>query len=267
MSILIHALAAALYAVAAWARWPGTRQSADSHAATLAWILPAALVVHAFALARSIATPQGLDLSLQNAVSLVAALCVLVTWATGFLRTLPASAAIVLPVATVAALLPAVFHNPHRFAYAGEPWAAAHIAVALLAYAFLLVAALTALLMTGLEKRLHRGLPAEAGDETPPLLTLERYLFRLIAAGFVLLTLTVVSGALFSEEVFGKPFTLTHKSLFSILAWLTFGALILGRWRFGWRGRKALHWIGAGTALLVLAYLGSKFVLEVLLGR
>ena len=76
-----------------------------------------------------------------------------------------------------------------------------------------------------------------------------------------------MSGALFSEQVFGKPFTLTHKSLFSILAWLTFGGLLAGRWRFGWRGRQAANWIIAGTALLVLAYLGSKFVLEVLLGR
>ena len=91
-----------------------------------------------------------------------------------------------------------------------------------------MVAALTALLMTGLEKRLHRGLAAEPGG-TPPLLTLERYLFRLIAIGFGLLTLALASGALFSEEVFGKPFTFSHKSLFSILAWLTFGALLSRR--------------------------------------
>jgi ABC-type uncharacterized transport system permease subunit len=67
--------------------------------------------------------------------------------------------------------------------------------------------------------------------------------------------------------VFGAPFTLTHKSLFTMLAWLTFGALLAGRWRFGWRGRRALTWILAGTVLLMLAYLGSKFVLEVVLGR
>lgn len=267
MAILIHALAAALYAVAAWARWPGTMRHGDAPIAGLGWLPPAALAVHAIGLARAIATPDGFDLSLPNAVSLVAALCVLVTWGTGFLRTLPGSAAVVLPVAAVAALMPALFASPHRFPYATEPWAAAHIAVALLAYAFLLVAALTALLMTGLEKRLHRGLPAQGGDATPPLLTLERYLFRLVGAGFILLTLTLASGALFSEEVFGKPFTLTHKSLFSILAWLTFGALIVGRWRFGWRGRQALRFILAGTGLLVLAYLGSKFVLEVLLRR
>lgn len=267
MSILIHVLAAALYAAAAWARWPALSKPPDPGTAAAAWLLPLALIVHAAALVAAIATPDGFDISLPNAVSLVAALCVLVTWASGFLRTLPGSGAVVLPVAAVAALLPALFVNPHRFTYAGEPWAAAHVGVALLAYAFLLVAALTALLMTGLEKRLHRGLPATGGEATPPLLTLERYLFRLVGVGFGLLTLTLLSGALFSEEVFGKPFMLTHKSLFSILAWVTFGALVAGRWRFGWRGRRAMLWIVAGSAMLVLAYLGSKFVLQVLLGR
>jgi len=265
MLILVHVVAAALYAVAAWAHWPGVRR-ATPRSFPLTWMIPLALIAHAAALVPAVATSQGYDFSLANAVSMVAALCVLVTLATGFLRTLPAGAAVVLPVAAIATLLPVVWHNPHRFPYAGEPWAAVHVAVALLAYAFLLVAALTALLMAGLEKRLHRGLSADGGA-TPPLLTLERYLFRLVGAGFVLLTLTVASGALFSEQVFGRPFTLTHKSLFSILAWITFGALLAGRWRFGWRGPQATNWIIAGTVMLVLAYLGSKFVLEVLLGR
>jgi ABC-type uncharacterized transport system permease subunit len=264
MPILIHVVAASLYAVAAWTRWP-TRERPLGAFAT--WLPPIALLVHAIGLALTIATPRGLDISLVNAISLVAALCVLVAWMTGVLRTLPGSATIVLPIAAVAALLPALIENPHRFPYTDESWAAAHIAVALLAYAFLLVAAITALLMNGLERRLHRGLAPADGAATPPLLTLERYVFRLVGVGFLLLTLTLASGALFSEQVFGKPFTFTHKSLFSILAWLTFGALLLGRWRFGWRGRQATKWIVGGTALLVLAYLGSKFVLEVVLNR
>jgi len=264
MPILIHVVAAALYAAAAWTRWP-TRPTPPGAVATL--LPPLALIAHAWALATSIATPQGLDISLVNALSLVAALCVLVAWVAGFLRTLPGSATIVLPIAAVASLLPILLTNPHRFPYAGEPWATAHIAIALLAYAFLLMAAVMALLMNGLERRLHRGLPSADAESTPPLLTLERYVFRLVGVGFVLLTLTVVSGALFSEQVFGKPFTFTHKSVFTILAWLTFGALLAGRWRFGWRGRQATKWIVTGSVLLVLAYLGTKFVLEVVLHR
>ena len=92
-------------------------------------------------------------------------------------------------------------------------------------------------------------------------------LFRLVGTGFVLLTLTLASGALFSEQLFGKAMTFNHKNVFSLLGWLTFAILLVGRWRYGWRGRRALYWILAGTALLVLGYLGSKFVTEVVLGR
>jgi ABC-type uncharacterized transport system permease subunit len=102
---------------------------------------------------------------------------------------------------------------------------------------------------------------------TPPLLTLERYLFRLITTGFVLLTLTLASGILFSEQLFGKPVTFTHKNVFSVAGWVVFAILLFGRWRYGWRGRMAVNWILGGTLLLVLGYLGSKFVLEVLLHR
>ena len=259
--ILLHAVAAALYAAAAWALWPGTGAPA-----TLArWLTPAALVVHAAAILTSIATPQGLDVSLPHALSVVAGLTVLVAWSTHALTTLPGVGAVVLPVAAIAALLPGLFVSPHRFAYADAPWATAHIAVALLAYAFFIVAAAQALVMTGLESRLHRGV-AE-GAPAPPLLTLERTLFRLIGTGFVLLTLAMASGILFSEELFGRAFQFTHKNVFAVASWVVFGALAIGRWRYGWRGRKALRWILTGTVLLILAYLGSKFVLEVLLRR
>jgi ABC-type uncharacterized transport system permease subunit len=276
--ILLHVAVAALYALAAWALWPQSAAApAEANPATpapprppAAWavvLLPAALLVHGWIAAREIATPDGLDLSLTNALSVVAGLVALVAWASGLLRTLPAIGTVVLPVAAIASLLPALVMNPHRFPYAGEPWAALHVGVALVSYALFLVAALQALLLMGLEKRLHRRLPDPGASGLPPLLTLERFLFRLVTVGFALLTLTLASGMLFSEQIFGKPVMFTHKSVFSLLGWFTFGALLWGRWRYGWRGRVALRWIIAGTVLVFLAYLGSKFVLEVLLGR
>jgi len=263
--ILLHFAVAALYAAAAWARWP--RAGAPTPARARAWLLPLALTLHAYAITRAIATPSGFDLSFANAVSLVAGLAVLVAWASGLMRTLPGIAAVVLPVAAVCALAPAGGESPHRFAYADEPWAAVHIAVALLAYALFVVAALQALVLVGLEARLHRGLPASGDGEAPPLLMLERFLFRLVGLGFVLLTATLASGFLFSEEIFGRPLTFTHKNVFSVAGWLTFAILLFARWRYGWRGQRALRWILAGTMLLVLGYLGSKFVSEVILRR
>ena len=259
--ILLHLAAAALYAASAWALWPGSTAPDGAKRA----LPPAAMAVHAVAAGIGIATPQGLDLSLTHALSLVALLTVLVAWLTGALVSLPGVGAVVLPVAALAALLPGVVASAHRFPYAGETLATAHIAVALLAYAFFIVAAAQALVMTGLENRLHRGLAESVA--APPLLTLERALFRLIAVGFVLLSLALASGVLFSEQVFGRAFQFTHKNVFAVASWLVFGALVVGRWRYGWRGRKALRWILAGTALLILAYLGTKFVLEVILGR
>jgi len=280
--ILLHVAVAALYALTAWALWPdsmspGTAGPARGRpaAAWAAWLLPAALLLHGWLAWRGIATAEGLDLSFLNAMSVVGALVAAVAWASGLLRTLPAIGAIVLPVSAVAVLLPALlpalfpsaFTNPHRFAYGSQSLAAAHVAVALVSYAIFLVAALQALVLMGLEKRLHRRLPDPESAALPPLLTLERFLFRMLAAGFLLLSLTLASGMLFTEHLFGKPLTFTHKSVFSVLGWLTFGALLLGRWRYGWRGRVALRWIIVGTVFIFLAYLGSKFVLEVLLGR
>lgn len=233
----------------------------------VAWLVPVALSFHAWLTYRTIITPDGLDLSLDNAVSLVAGLVAMLAWVSGLLRTLPVIGTVVLPVAAIASMLPSLTTHAHRFPYAAEPWAAAHVAVALVAYALFIVAAVQALVLMGLERRLRRRLPNPNANAIPPLLTLERFLFRLIIAGFILLTLTILSGALFSEELFGQPFKLTHKSLFSVLGWLTFGGLLWGRWRYGWRGRIALRWILTGTVFLFLAYLGSKFVLEVLLGR
>jgi ABC-type uncharacterized transport system permease subunit len=264
--ILLHVLVAAIYAAAAWARWPRSDAASSPRRAAGQVLLGLGLLLHAVAIWRAIVRPDGLDLSFVNALSLVAGLAVLAAWLTGVLRTLPGVSAVVLPVAALCALLPPLA-GPHRIPFAGEPWAAAHIGIALVAYALFVVVALQALVTTGLEKRLHRALPGAAMPATPPLLTLERYMFRLLGVGFALLTLTLASGMLFSEELFGKAVTLTHKNVFSVAGWLTFAVLLVGRWRYGWRGRTALKWILAGTLLLVLGYLGSKFVREVVLGR
>ena len=263
--ILLYLAVATLYGVTLWLRNMPAATGARTRFAGVA--LSLALVLHAITIGRAVFWADGLDLSFTHALSLVAWLTVLIAGLSGVLAKLPAVANVTLPVAALCALAPLAGGNAHRFAYAAEPLATAHIAVALLAYALFVVAALQALLLTALEKRLRRGLPTDVGGATPPLLTLERFLFRIVGAGFVLLTLTLLSGVLFSEQLFGKPMTFNHKNLFSLLGWLAFAVLLFGRWRYGWRGRPALYWVLGGTILLVLSYLGSKFVTEVLLGR
>ena len=99
----------------------------------------------------------------------------------------------------------------------------------------------------------------------PPLTLTEALLFRLIAAGFLLLTLTLVTGVLFVDNLFAQH--LVHKTVLSVAAWLVFGVLLFGRWRYGWRGKRAVRLTLIGMAVLLLAFFGSKFVLELLLRR
>jgi ABC-type uncharacterized transport system permease subunit len=96
---------------------------------------------------------------------------------------------------------------------------------------------------------------------------MEALLFRIVMAAFVLLTLTLVTGVFFSEQLFGKPARFNHKTVFGVLSWLIFGSLLAGRYFRGWRGKRAVYLTLGGSVALMLAYLGSKFVLEVVLQR
>jgi ABC-type uncharacterized transport system permease subunit len=271
VTILLYLLVPAAYLAAAaleWRRLAPPVGTAPEHSRVLANVLAgAALAGHATLVVGAVFSRDGLDVSLANALSAVAGLTALFAWVGNLAPALPGVAIVAFPVAALAAPLPALFANPHRFSLVDEPWAALHIAIALSAYALLIVAALQALLLLGFERRLHRALPDRVAEALPPLLTLERFLFRLVGIGYALLTLTLVTGAVFSEQLFGKPLRFQHKVVFSVLAWLVFSGLLFGRYRYGLRGRTALHWILAGTGLLLLAYVGSKFVLEVILGR
>ncbi|MEN1959316.1 cytochrome c biogenesis protein CcsA [Luteimonas sp. MJ246] len=140
-----------------------------------------------------------------------------------------------------------------------------HAWLALLAYATLGVAALLAVMLWLQERALSRREIHGWLRALPPLVELETLLFRTIATGFVLLGATLLTGVLFVEDLLAQH--LLHKTVLSGLSWLVFGVLLMGRWRFGWRGRKAVHWTLAAMALLVLAFFGSKFVLELVLQR
>jgi ABC-type uncharacterized transport system permease subunit len=120
--------------------------------------------------------------------------------------------------------------------------------------------------MTRAEKNMRMGADSHVGL---PLLTLERLTFRFVTAGFVLLTATLAAGWLFGDSLYGSPaaWRWDHKTVFSLLSWLTFAVLLVGRSRFGWRGRKAVRVLYIGAGLLLLGYAGSRFVLEVVLGR
>lgn len=286
MSILLiiaSCLAATLY-VAAWLgaanRTPPAALAPDAgpvpvrrlDAGTL--LLAAGVVSHGVAMHAAMAAGGGgVRFGFGPALSATFWVGVAVLWFEGLSVRAEALRTAVLPAAAVAVLLPLFFPGSVYATESHRPLFIPHLVVGTLAYGVLMLAALHAALMTAAERALH-GAPGASSsifarwlEELPPLLVLERILFRFIAVGFVLLTLTAVSGIAFSEQVFGRPLRLEHKSVFTIAAWALFGVLLVGRARWGWRGRTALRLTLAGFFVLLLAYVGSRFVLEVLLGR
>jgi ABC-type uncharacterized transport system permease subunit len=225
-------------------------------------------VLHAMLLYQRVLSPQGMDLGVANAVSLLVWLTLLIYWGGSLVYAgLAGILGMMAPVALVALLLQAAIPTHNYVSYAGDPLFTLHFGIAMLAYSLFIVATVHALLMLALEKWLHRGVLPPFLRSLPPLLEMEALLFRILLAAFVLLTLTLVSGLFFSEQMFGKPLTITHKSLFGILSWLIFGALLAGHHFRGWRGKTAVHWTLAGFTALLLAYIGSKVVLELILRR
>jgi ABC-type uncharacterized transport system permease subunit len=268
--ILIHALASALYGVLAltvWRiHWHGGPVS-ESTASAMRLALLAPLILHGFTLYRDLFAQEEMRFGFSQALSAMMWLAAGIYWIESFFLRLDALQAFVLPLAAGAVFLPAVFPGFSTHSQGDNVGFRVHLVAAMAAYSLFAIAALQASFMAVVEKHLHRGSLQGVLAQVPPLLTLERVLFRMIGAGFALLTLALITGIFFSEEVFGRALRLDHKTIFAILSWIIFAALIAGRWRYGWRGRTALHWILAGFVSLLLAYVGSRFVLEVILGR
>jgi hypothetical protein len=140
-----------------------------------------------------------------------------------------------------------------------------HILLSLLAYSLLAIAAIQSILLAIQNHHLHHHHPGGFIRALPPLAIMEGLLFQIIGLGFVFLSASLISGFMFLEDLFGQQ--VAHKTLLAIAAWGLFAALLLGRWRFGWRGRIAIRWTLGGFFALALAYFGSKLVLELILGR
>lgn len=165
----------------------------------------------------------------------------------------------------VAVILAALFPGLPLHATA-SPWLPLHWALGIASYGLFGVAVVHAWFMTRTENRIRHAADPHSGM---PLLTMERLTFRFVGAGFLLLSATLVVGFLFDKQLYGSalPLKWDHKTMFSVLSWLAFAVLLLGRARFGWRGRRAVRVLYFGSGLLLLAYVGSRFVMEIVLGR
>jgi ABC-type uncharacterized transport system permease subunit len=253
-SLALTVLAMVAYAAPAWPRLPTQKAR---------WALCVAWVVHALMLAWSLLGEPPL-FGFAPALSVTVWLAVAVYGVESRLYPqMPTHRGLCLLSAGVVLL--AWLYPGQALQARASAWLPLHWALGIASYGLFAVAVAHAVLMLRTEDRIrHAATTAEPGL---PLLTLERLTFRFVAAGFALLTATLVAGFLFDEQLYGTAWKWNHKIVFSLLSWAVFAVLLWGRMRLGWRGWRAARLLFTGAGLLLLAYVGSRFVLEIVLGR
>ena len=236
------------------------------HRALLLGAGGAAVTLHAVILYSGPGPAGDINLSITGAFALVAWLVATTYLLVSFWRPIDNLGVLIMPVAAITVLLD--WLQPLQVPVAlTSRLQALHIVVALVAYSLLCLAAVQSVMLLVQDRKLKQKHPGGFLRALPPMQTMESIMFQMIGLGFILLTATLVSGAVFSDQVFGTPFKLTHHIVLAAMAWVVYGVLLVGRWRFGWRGRTAVRWTLGGFALLVLGYFGTKFVLEIILHR
>lgn len=288
--LALYVAVAALYLLVVWREWLAQRPAAASAGQELSaagvpgpqpargpvWhaaILALALVMHGVLLLHGVYQDGELRFGFAHALSATLWVTALIVCVETLFTPSRGMFLLILPMTALASILPLLFPGGMVGRSSASPLFQLHLLLAIMAYSLLTIAAMHAVLMATMERRLHgEAVPAPGRlafviDRLPPLMAMEGVLFRLIAVGFVLLTATLLSGIFFSEQLFGQPLRFDHKTIFAIASWIVFGGLLLGRAVFGWRGRTALRWTITGFVMLMLAYVGYQFVLEVLLKR
>ena len=260
-------VALAFYALAVMVLLTALRgRLAMQRAEPLALSLAAAGVfIHGAHLGLALWTPNGIDLSLFNATSLLGWLMALMLVIGAIRQPLHSLGLVVYPFAAIALILAQTLGVPTATMVPIGASVDIHVVTSVVAYAILGLASAQALLLAWQESALRRRRAGPILGFLPPLQGMEALLFQLVASGFVMLSVALVSGWLFVDNLFAQD--LVHKTVISMTGWLVFAGLLIGRSLAGWRGRTAIRWTLWGFGLLAVAYFGSKIVLELILGQ
>jgi ABC-type uncharacterized transport system permease subunit len=223
------------------------------------------LLLHSWLLYDGIFRQPPLNLAFFNALALTSWTVVTLLLVSSLTKPVENLGIILLPVAAVTLLLEGLYPAVDFMRPAAGWDIKVHVLISMLAYSLLTLASVQAILLAIQDHQLHSRQPGGFVRSLPPLQTMESLLFEMIGAGFVLLTLALATGFAFLEDMFAQH--LVHKTVLSTLGWFVFGGLLIGRVRHGWRGRTAIIWTLSGFVILILAYFGSKAVLELVLQR
>lgn len=270
--LIPYLIVAFVYIAVALDYWRIAKQHTTINELSFSFQLHSAMValgvlLHGWLLYRDVFAVGSLNLGVYYAISAILWLTVLIYWIADLKHALHSLQSVVLPIAALGVLMPAFAVKNYYVQAQGFSLLSLHILIAMIAYSLLTFAALHACLMRMAERALHDKNSWLALPGFPPLMVLDELLFKVLRIGFLLLTVTLISGMLFSEEIFGKPLQFNHKTIFSIASWLIYAWLLFGRYQYGWRGKTATRWTLVGFVLLLLAYIGSRFVLHVILNR
>ncbi len=256
LSILLYATATGLLLK----QWLSTKKEQNRFAL---YATAVAVIFHAFMLHSIIFTAEGIDISFFSALTFTAWLMATLLVIASFSLPIGCLGLLVYPFALVTIILRANSDQQHILTGLLAPGLQTHILFSLLAYSLLSIAVAQALLLYVQDKYLHNKHPSGFLHSLPSLETMETLLFRIIGLGVIALSISLLSGFIYLDNMFAQH--LAHKTILSLIAWAIFVMLLWGHYKFGWRGKIAIKWSLAGFILLMLAYFGSKFVFEFVL--
>lgn len=221
-----------------------------------------AILLHAASVSLLIHNPDGINLGFFQVSSLIFWVICLLLWVSSFRLPIDKLNIIIYPLTALSIANSLLFNSEHQLIV--TPDISAHILISILSYSLLTVACIQAFAL-GLQNNMLKNKQFQGFMRViPPLQTMEKLLFQILWAGVILLTLSIVSGFLFFDNM--REQHLAHKMFLSCLAWIIYATLLWGHHRHGWRGKRAIRWATGGFIALMLAYFGSKFVLELVLG-
>jgi len=225
----------------------------------------AAVLIHSIIIYTGIAPHDQWNLGMTSTFSIITWAVACIFTGIAFWRPIENLGVAVMPAAAIAVLATWLWPAGTGALVSPSAQFTLHLVVAVTAYAFLTLAVIQALLLNIQERRLRQREPGRLLKALPPIQTMEGALFLFTGIGFILLTLTLISGAIYTQSLLGTSLAFNHHTVLTIIAWLIFGILLVGHFRFGWRGRHAAHWTIGGFIVLILAYFGTKYVAEFLL--
>lgn len=243
--------------------WAIAQQKTIHKGMTLGLLLVGWLA-HLAMLCPKVMTDAGLNFNLFNVLSLTSVFMLMFYWAFCLYRPILTLGILATPLALGGAVLGYLGNAPYQALKTVTPLLQGHIVLSLAAYSVLFMAAVQAVMLRLQIKELKRqSFHRIWVNKLPSLQSMESLLFDMITVGFVLLSLALLLGFIDTTDLLGQH--LAHKTVFSGLSWLIYGALLFGHWRYGWRGIKASNMAIYGSVLLGLAFIGTKFVLEIIL--